>query len=84
MTQSMSEVEVSPSPAEASDLTIRTPATVTVPWSEAHAQARQREEPLFVPVTPYTDDRGWSLMNLLTGAMSDAGQINFSTQYPGA
>jgi dTDP-4-dehydrorhamnose 3,5-epimerase len=38
---------------------------------------------VFVPVSPYTDDRGWSLMNLLAGAMSAEGQINFSMQYPG-
>ena len=38
---------------------------------------------MLVPITPYADDRGWSLMNLLAGAMSAEGQINFSMQYPG-
>jgi dTDP-4-dehydrorhamnose 3,5-epimerase-like enzyme len=52
-------------------------------WSDAHELARAQVEPVFVPVTPYTDDRGWSLMNCLTGVMSASGQINFSVQYPG-
>lgn len=53
------------------------------PWAEAHRQATRLAEPIFVPITPHADDRGWSLMNLFAGAMSDAGQVNFSTQYPG-
>lgn len=52
-------------------------------WAAAHEIALAQHEPVFVPVTPYTDDRGWSLMNLLSGVMSPQGQINFSTQYPG-
>src|SRR5262245_58191834 len=52
-------------------------------WTDAHELAQAQKEPVFVPVTPYADDRGWSLMNLLAGAMSDQGQINFSVQYPG-
>ena len=62
---------------------IRTPRTFTGPWTEAHELAKAELEPVFVPVTPYADDRGWSLMNLFCGVMSDQGQINFSTQYPG-
>jgi len=31
----------------------------------------------------FADDRGWSLMNQMQGVMSDAGQVNFSCQYPG-
>lgn len=63
---------------------IETPRTFDGAWSDAHELARDCGEPIFVPVVPYTDDRGWSLMNLLAGAMSDNGQINFSVQYPGA
>ena len=60
----------------------RTPRTYTGSWSEVEARVAADDEPLFVPVTPYVDDRGWSLMNLMAGAMSDRGQINFSVQYP--
>ena len=59
------------------------PRTFQGAWSDAHDLARAELEPVFVPVTPYTDDRGWSLMNLLGGVMSGQGQINFSVQYPG-
>ncbi|MCI0362803.1 MAG: hypothetical protein L0Y44_14515 [Phycisphaerales bacterium] len=52
-------------------------------WIHAHQRAVAEQQPIFVPVTPYADDRGWSLMNLLSGAMSQQGQINFSMQYPG-
>lgn len=52
-------------------------------WPQAHELALARLEPVFVAVTPFADDRGWSLMNLLSGAMSAQGQINFSMQYPG-
>jgi dTDP-4-dehydrorhamnose 3,5-epimerase len=63
-------------------LEIHAPRTFDGSFVEAHELARRELEPVFVPVTPYTDDRGWSLMNLLTGAMSEQGQINFSMQYP--
>lgn len=63
---------------------IQTPRSFTGSWTEAHELAKTDQEPIFVPITPYADDRGWSLMNLLAGAMSDKGQINFSMQYPGA
>ena len=48
----------------------------------AYQAAIDRNEPVFVPTCPYTDDRGWSMMNLLQGVLSDQGQINFSVQYP--
>ena len=60
----------------------RTPRTFAGPWSEVEACAVEADEPLFVPVTPYVDDRGWSLMNLMAGALSSEGQINFSVQHP--
>ncbi len=63
---------------------VRTPQRFSGAWSEAQAAAAEADEPLFVPVSPYTDDRGWSLMNVLAGAMSERGQLNFSMQYPGA
>lgn len=53
------------------------------PWADAHELALHDRAPVFVPITPYADDRGWSYMNLLNGALRDQGQINFSLQYPG-
>ena len=50
---------------------------------EAHERATAEGEPVFFPVRHFVDDRGWSLMNLLTGVLRPEGQINFSTQYPG-
>ena len=38
-------------------------------WADAHELARAKTEPVFVPVTPFADERGWSLMNLFAGAM---------------
>ncbi|MEE9131583.1 MAG: hypothetical protein V3T84_16330, partial [Phycisphaerales bacterium] len=64
-------------------LEVRKPITLTVSWDAAHQRAEAELEPVFVPISPYADDRGWSLMNLLAGAMSEQGQINFSMQYPG-
>lgn len=63
---------------------IRTPLSFTGSWLEAHELSKAEVEPVFVPIKPFADDRGWSLMNLLAGAMTDQGQINFSVQYPGA
>ena len=40
-------------------------------------------EPFAVPVSVYSDDRGWSFMNLLQGKLSEEGQINYSYIYPG-
>jgi dTDP-4-dehydrorhamnose 3,5-epimerase len=40
-------------------------------------------EPMFLPASIYTDDRGWSIMNQLQGVLRPAGQINYSVQYPG-
>lgn len=84
---SIERIRLEPLPDGASgrhkDVEIQTPRTFKGPWSEAQDLARAEGEPVFVPVTPYADDRGWSLMNLLAGAMSDEGQINFSMQYPG-
>ena len=64
-------------------LEVRKPIILTVSWDEAQQRAEAELEPVFVPISPYADDRGWSLMNLLAGAMSEQGQINFSMQYPG-
>lgn len=60
-----------------------TPRSLQVPLAEAHAAAIQGKEPIFVPATLYTDDRGWSLMNQMQGVMRPEGQINYSVQYPG-
>lgn len=57
-------------------------------WSDslpaAYAAAQRDAEPLFVPASIYTDDRGWSVMNQFQGVLSEQGQINFSVQYPGS
>lgn len=63
---------------------IRTPRSFAGSWLEAHELSKAEVEPVFVPIKPFADDRGWSLMNLLAGAMTDQGQINFLVQYPGA
>ncbi len=51
--------------------------------ADAYAEAIEASEPRWVPASYYTDDRGWSLMNLLQGVMGPEGQVNFSVQYPG-
>jgi dTDP-4-dehydrorhamnose 3,5-epimerase len=60
-----------------------TPRTSHDPISAAHDAALAAREPLFVPAALYADDRGWSLMNQMQGAMRPEGQLNFSIQYPG-
>lgn len=64
-------------------MTVRSPRTVDTSWEDALAAAMQAHEPVFMPVKPYCDDRGWSLMNLMTGVLGPEGQINFSVQHPG-
>jgi len=64
-------------------LKISKPTTVDLPWPEARSRAEAELQPIFVSIKPWADDRGWSLMNLLTGALSKEGQINYSVQYPG-
>lgn len=59
------------------------PTVWTGPIAEADAAARERGEPLWTPASYFVDDRGWSLMNLLAGALSPEGQFNFSVQHPG-
>lgn len=73
----LSEHEAAPA------LALRAPRTHEGAWAEALEIAGEAGEPVFVPITPYTDDRGWSLMNLMVGVLSEQGQINFSMQYPG-
>ena len=46
-------------------------------------EAVKAVEPVFVPITPYADDRGWSLMNQMQGVLGPEGQINYSVMYPG-
>lgn len=50
---------------------------------DAVEEATDINEPIFLPQQVYTDDRGWSVMNQLQGVMTQEGQVNFSTQYPG-
>ena len=44
-------------------------------WSDVEQAARSLDEPLLMPITPHADDRGWSLMNCMAGALSERGQI---------
>jgi dTDP-4-dehydrorhamnose 3,5-epimerase len=53
------------------------------PIAQAEARAGAQREPLWVPAGTFVDDRGWSVMNLLVGAMSPGGQCNYSVQHPG-
>ncbi|MCA9291671.1 MAG: hypothetical protein KDA25_11130 [Phycisphaerales bacterium] len=64
-------------------LEVRTPRIHAGDWSSAWTLAVAEAEPVFVPVHGYTDDRGWSYMNLLNGVLAPEGQVNFSAQYPG-
>lgn len=72
-----------PNPPPSAPLRVLAPRVYDGAWAEAHELAQSQSEPVFVPVAAYADDRGWSLMNMLHGAMSSQGQINFSMQYPG-
>src|SRR4051812_39657677 len=51
--------------------------------NEAFQAALASREPVFLPQTHFTDERGWSLMNQLQSVMRPEGQVNFSVQYPG-
>lgn len=59
------------------------PRVVNEAIPAAFEAAKAGNEPVFVPASLYTDDRGWSLMNQMQGVMRPEGQINFSVQYPG-
>lgn len=64
-------------------LNTETPRVISGTPREAYELALELSEPIFLPSATYTDDRGWSYMNQLQGVLSEEGQINFSTQYPG-
>jgi dTDP-4-dehydrorhamnose 3,5-epimerase len=74
---------VPPLRADSVRVTVQAPRVFSGSWPEALRLAEQEGEPLLVPCPHHTDDRGWSLMNLLAGVMGPEGQINFSVQYPG-
>ncbi len=57
--------------------------TAEIPLTEAFDLARSEQAPVFVPSVVFADDRGWSLMNQMTGVLNADGQINYSVQYPG-
>ncbi len=86
----MSQSTVSPvsAPAAAHGSSVQ-PVNPTAPRTfegalpDAWALAKAELEPVFVPIKPYCDDRGWSYMNQMQGVMTAEGQINFSLQYPG-
>ncbi len=50
---------------------------------QAWDAAREKIEPIVFPLAFFTDDRGFSLMNLMQGVVEPSGQVNFSVQYPG-
>lgn len=62
---------------------IKAPAEFDGSFADALGRAESKHEPVFVPLRHHCDDRGWSLMNLLTGVLGPAGQINYSLQHPG-
>lgn len=51
--------------------------------SDALQAAIAQRTPLLVHIAPFTDDRGWSFMNLFQRVMTPEGQVNLSVQYPG-
>ena len=64
-------------------MTPTSPRTLNESLPKAFAAAVDAQEPIFVPTSVFTDDRGWSLMNQMQGVMNPQGQVNFSVQYPG-
>ena len=64
-------------------MTPTSPRTLNESLPKAFAAAVEGQEPIFVPTSVFTDDRGWSLMNQMQGVMNPQGQVNFSVQYPG-
>lgn len=62
---------------------VSSPSVMTGDLPAAYEAAKEREEPIFVPVSVYADDRGWSMMNQMQGVMGPQGQINYSVQFPG-
>lgn len=58
------------------------PQVVNCSAKAAMQMAERLQEPVLLETKIYADDRGWSLMNQLTGVLSEEGQINFSLQYP--
>ncbi|MEZ6233622.1 MAG: hypothetical protein R3B68_05495 [Phycisphaerales bacterium] len=53
------------------------------PPAEALRLANAERAPVFMPISVFADDRGWSMMNQLQGVMNPEGQVNYSVQYPG-
>lgn len=52
------------------------------PVREAYEFALDQSEPVFVPVSYFADDRGWSVMNQFQQVLAPEGQVNFSMTYP--
>ena len=82
----MSLAETQPSHPAAADpapVEVRAVPRCEGSWSEVRDLAAERNEPVFKPVVPFVDDRGWSYMNLLAGVLGESGQVNVSVQHPG-
>lgn len=63
-------------------LKVESPRSMPGDVVKAHEAALSTLEPVFVPASHFTDDRGWSMMNLMQGVMGPQGQVNFSVMYP--
>lgn len=62
---------------------LHTPTTHQGPIADAWQQAKDQDEPIFLPVPVFADDRGWSLMNQFQHVLDPGGQVNYSVMYPG-
>ncbi|MFT5424169.1 MAG: dTDP-4-dehydrorhamnose 3,5-epimerase [Phycisphaerales bacterium] len=70
-----------------SELTFAKMRTHAGSFVSAHAEATEHNEPVALRLTPFVDDRGYSLMNLFVGVLGvgrgGGGQSNVSIQHPG-
>lgn len=64
-------------------MTVTKPRVLDGDVAGAFEAAKRDNEPVFVPISVFADDRGWSLMNQLLGVLTPQGQMNYSVQYPG-
>lgn len=83
MPETTSELSPPANPITGGKVQVESPSVFTGPLRDAHHKALTERVPIFAPLNTYADDRGWSLMNMMTGVLNEQGQINFSVQYPG-
>ena len=58
MLTKVEEMSAQSGTATAETLTVTAPRTFTGEWPDAWEVARQHNEPVFVPITVFADDRG--------------------------